>query len=62
MSPTLTNPPAGQMSPWFPSLPAIACGGTFTMTTIGSIERDSNSDIITTMVKMMMMTKIMLFR
>jgi hypothetical protein len=32
------------MSPSFPSLPAIACGGTSTMTTIGSIERDSNSD------------------
>jgi hypothetical protein len=31
------------MSPWFPSLPAIACGGTTTMTTIGSIERDSDS-------------------
>ena len=44
VSPTLTNPPAGQMSSWFPSLPAIACGGTSTMTTIGSIERDSNSD------------------
>jgi hypothetical protein len=44
VSPTLTNPPPGQMSPWFPSLPAIACGGTSTMTTIGSIERDSNSD------------------
>ncbi|CAN5174099.1 hypothetical protein BH18THE2_BH18THE2_38920 [soil metagenome] len=44
VSPTLTNPPAGQMSPWFPSLPAIACGGTSTMTTIGSIESDSNSD------------------
>ena len=43
VSPTLTNPPAGQMSPWFPSLPTIACGGTSTMTTIGSIERDSNS-------------------
>jgi hypothetical protein len=25
-------------------LPAIACGGTSTMTTIGSIESDSNSD------------------
>ena len=43
VSPTLTNPPAGQMTPWFPSLPAIACGGTSTMTTIGSIESDSNS-------------------
>src|ERR671918_258962 len=29
MSPTLTSPPSGgEMSPWFPSLPAIACGGT----------------------------------
>ncbi|CAN5188022.1 hypothetical protein BH18THE2_BH18THE2_09900 [soil metagenome] len=44
VSPTLTNPPAGQMSPWFPSLPAIACGGTSTMTTIGSIETDTNGD------------------
>jgi hypothetical protein len=44
VSPTLTNPPAGQLSPWFPSLPTIACGGTSTMTTIGSIESDSNSD------------------
>jgi hypothetical protein len=44
VSPTLTNPPAGQLSPWFPSLPAIACGGTSTMTTIGSIETDTNDD------------------
>ena len=68
VSPTLTNPPAGQMTPWFPSLPAIACGGTSTMTTIGSIESDSNSVtiVITTMVEMMTITmttrKIMLFR
>ena len=44
VSPSLTNPPAGQLSPWFPSIPAIACGGTSTMTTIGSLEGDSNSD------------------
>jgi hypothetical protein len=44
VSPTLTNPPAGQLSPWFPSLPAIACGGTSTMTTIGSLEGDDNGD------------------
>jgi hypothetical protein len=44
VSPTLTNPPAGQLSPWFPSLPAIACGCTSTMTTIGSLEGDSNAD------------------
>ena len=68
VSPTLTNPPAGQMSPWFPSLPAIACGGTSTMTTIGSIERDSNSDNNNNngrnkmMTMTMMITKIMLFR
>jgi hypothetical protein len=44
VSPALINPPAGQFSPWFPSLPAIACGGTSTMTTIGSLEIDSNGD------------------
>jgi hypothetical protein len=44
VSPTLINPPAGQLSPWFPSLPAIACGGMSTMTTIGSLERDSDDD------------------
>jgi hypothetical protein len=44
VSPTLINPPAGQLSPWFPSLPAIACGGTSTMATIGSLEIDSNGD------------------
>jgi hypothetical protein len=44
VSPTLTNPSTGQMSPWFPSLPAIACGGTSTMTTIGSLEGDDNGD------------------
>jgi hypothetical protein len=43
VSPTLINPPAGQLSPWFPSLPAIACGGTSTMTTIGSLEGDSGN-------------------
>ena len=45
ISPTLINPPAGQLSPWFPSLLAIACGGTSTMTTIGSLEGEcSNGD------------------
>jgi hypothetical protein len=43
VSPTLINPPAGQLSPWFPSLPAIACGGTSTMTTVGSLEGDSSN-------------------
>jgi hypothetical protein len=43
ISPTLINPPAGQLSPWFPSLPAIACGGMSTMTTIGSLEGDSSN-------------------
>ena len=32
------------MSEWFPSLPAIACGGATTMTTIGSIEGDNGGD------------------
>ena len=45
ISPTLTSPQSvGEISPWFPSLPAIACGGTSTMTTIGSLEGDSNDD------------------
>jgi hypothetical protein len=44
VSPSLINPPAGELSPWFPSLPSIACGGSSTMTTIGSIETDSNGD------------------
>jgi hypothetical protein len=43
-SPTLTKQSAGQLSEWFPSLPAIACGGTSTMTTIGSVERDNGGD------------------
>jgi hypothetical protein len=43
ISPTPINPSAGQLSPWFPSLPAIACGGTSTMTTIGSLEGDSSN-------------------
>jgi hypothetical protein len=43
-SPTLTKQSAGQMSEWFPSLPAIACGGATTMTTIGSIEGDNGGD------------------
>jgi hypothetical protein len=45
ISPTpTTTSSGGEMSPWFPSLPAIACGGTSTMTTIGSLEGDSNDD------------------
>jgi hypothetical protein len=32
------------LSPWFPSLPAIAYGGTSTMTTIGSLEGDSGNN------------------
>jgi hypothetical protein len=45
ISPTLSSPPSsGDMSPWFSSLPAIACGGTSTMTTIGSLEGDSSDN------------------
>lgn len=29
--------PTGSLSPWFPSLPAVACGGTFSFTVIGKI-------------------------
>ena len=43
-SPTLTKQSEGQMSEWFPSLPAIACGGATTMTTIGSLEGDTGGD------------------
>lgn len=27
--------PTGNLSPWFPSVPAIACGGTFSLTIVG---------------------------
>jgi hypothetical protein len=43
ISPKLINPPPGQLSPWFPSIPAIACGGTHTLTTIGSLKGDINN-------------------
>jgi hypothetical protein len=29
--------PTGSLSPWFPSIPAISCGGTFSFTVIGKV-------------------------
>ena len=62
VSPTLINPPAGQLSPWFPSLPAIACGGASTMTTIGSLEGNSIMVIMVTKVKMAIITTRMIIK
>ena len=45
--PTSIAPVVGPLSPWFPSIPAIACGGTFTFSVVGSLDRDihnGNSD------------------
>jgi hypothetical protein len=43
--PTTIAPVAGPLSPWFPSIPAVACGGTFTLTVTGELDRsDSNHD------------------
>jgi hypothetical protein len=33
----------GNLSPWFPSLPAIGCGGTFSLTIIGDVSSSSSS-------------------
>jgi hypothetical protein len=36
--------PTGSLSPWFPSIPAIACGGTFSLSIVGDVSsKDSNS-------------------
>jgi hypothetical protein len=40
--PTSIAPVVGPLSPWFPSIPAIACGGTFTFSVVGSLDRDSD--------------------
>lgn len=41
-----SNPgiPTGSPSPWFPSLPAWACGGTFTFTVVGDFKVNNNND------------------
>jgi hypothetical protein len=42
--PTSIAPVVGPLSPWFPSIPAIACGGTFTFSVVGSLNRDNGND------------------
>jgi hypothetical protein len=41
--PTSIAPVVGPLSPWFPSIPAIACGGTFTFSVVGSLDRDNDN-------------------
>lgn len=37
--------PTGSLSPWFPSLPAVACGGTFSFTVIGKVSDHTGEDL-----------------
>src|SRR5919109_5373627 len=37
--------PTGSLSPWFPSIPAVACGGTFSFTIIGKISDNKGEDL-----------------
>ncbi|HYT03006.1 MAG TPA: hypothetical protein VEL70_08845 [Candidatus Acidoferrum sp.] len=37
--------PTGSLSPWFPSVPAISCGGTFSFTVIGQVSDHKGVDI-----------------
>ncbi|MGI8834010.1 MAG: hypothetical protein ACR2IS_15415, partial [Nitrososphaeraceae archaeon] len=41
--PTSIAPVTGPLSPWFPSIPAIACGGTFTFSVVGALDRDNDN-------------------
>ena len=41
--PTSIAPVLGPLSPWFPSIPAIACGGTFTFSVVGSLDRGNDN-------------------
>jgi hypothetical protein len=41
--PTSIAPVVGPLSPWFPSIPAIACGGTFSFNVVGSLDRDNDN-------------------
>lgn len=41
--PTSIAPVTGPLSPWFPSIPAISCGGTFTFSVVGSLDRDNDN-------------------
>jgi hypothetical protein len=36
--------PTGNLSPWFPSVPAIACGGTFSLTIVGDVKNNNNNN------------------
>jgi hypothetical protein len=36
--------PTGSLSPWFPSVPAIACGGTFSLTIVGDVKGNNNNN------------------
>ena len=36
--------PTGSLSPWFPSIPAVSCGGTFTLTIVGDVHNNGNNN------------------
>jgi hypothetical protein len=38
---------SGNLSPWFPSLPAIGCGGTFSLTIVGDVSSSSSDQTST---------------
>jgi hypothetical protein len=40
--PTSIAPVLGPLSPWFPSIPAIACGGTFSFSVVGALDRGND--------------------
>jgi hypothetical protein len=44
LPPTSFAVQTGNLSPWFPSIPAIACGGTFFLTIVGDAQDNGNSD------------------
>src|SRR5690242_5541215 len=43
LPPTSFAIPTGSLSPWFPSLPAITCSGTFTFTIVGDTSSSGSS-------------------
>src|ERR1041385_2387670 len=44
LPPTSFAIPTGSLSPWFPSVPAIACGGTFSLTVVGDVKDNNNNN------------------
>jgi hypothetical protein len=36
--------PTGSLSPWFPSIPAIACGGTFSLSIVGDVSSKNSNN------------------